>query len=690
VEWWLLYARVRVGNGTRTIDTVLNGNLTIVSYDIVMSVIRRIRGMKIIRVGRTGSYLTAFAVFLTATALIAGGVGCDGYGGYDVYDPATTQNLEIRTWSDLDAVRDNLDGNHILMNDLDSTTAGYTRLASQTAHGGKGWEPIDNFRGTFDGQGYEIRELVIDRPREDYAGLFGFVEVPGIVQDIGLVSATVIGANCVGALVGRNNGTVSGSYSTGSVTGDEYVGGLVGQNVVPPSTLPIRGTVDNCYSTGSVTGNRWVGGLAGENLRGTVNNSYSTVSVTGYERVGGLLGINCAGTVSNSYFAGSVTGTSAVAGVVGDNCYGFHYSYGDEDSGTVSNSYYDYDEILINGESIITRGALVHEDFAQWLANDKSLDVNNRLSQEDGYHLINSVVDFKQLLAFGQNSNLKFRLTSDLDLGSEPNFYIPYFAGEFDGNGHKISNLSLNFDFVYTVGLFGYLARGGKVTDLAVENVDIAGDESVGGLVGYNEGIVGSCSSTGGVTGKAFAGGLVGQNFGTVSNSHFTGTVAGDCNVGGLVGHNYGSLSNSYSNGNVDGISSQVGGLVGFNGDLGTVRNSYSTASASSDNNVGGLVGANAGPVSNCYSTGSVTGDHVVGGLVGQSWGTVSNSFWDIETSGQATSDGGIGKTTAQMQDIATFSAVAWNITAVALNQTDVAYIWNIVNDVTYPFLSWE
>jgi hypothetical protein len=646
--------------------------------------------MKIIRVGRKGSYLTAFAVFLTTAALIAGVVGCDGYGGYAGYDPATTQNLEIRTWSDLDAVRDNVDGDHILMNDLDSTTAGYRRLASQTAHGGKGWEPIDNFRGTFDGQGYEIRELVIDRPREDYAGLFGFVEVPGIVQDISLVSATVIGANCVGALVGRNNGTVSGSYSTGSVTGDEYVGGLVGQNVVLPSTFPIRGTVDNCYSTGSVTGNRWVGGLAGKNLRGTVNNSYSTVSVTGHERVGGLLGINCAGIVSNSYFAGSVTGTSAVGGVVGDNCYGFHYSYGDEDSGTVSNSYYDYDEVLINGENIITRGALVHEDFAQWLANDKSLDVNNRLCQEDGYHLLNSVDDFKQLLAFGQSSNLKFRLTSDLDLGSDPNFYIPYFAAEFDGNGHKISSLSLNSDFVYTVGLFGYLAPGGKVTHLAVENVDITGDESVGGLAGYNEGVVVSCSSAGSVTGKVFAGGLVGQNFGTVSNSHFTGTVAGDCNVGGLVGHNYGSLSNSYSNGNVDGISSQVGGLVGFNGDLGTVRNSYSTASASSDDNVGGLVGANAGPVSNSYSTGSVTGDHVIGGLVGQSWGTVNNSFWDIETSGQATSSGGIGKTTAQMRDVATFSGAGWNIIAVGPYETNPAYNWNSVNGETYPFLSWQ
>jgi hypothetical protein len=73
---------------------------------------------------------------------------------------------------------------------------------------------------------------------------------------------------------------------------------------------------------------------------------------------------------------------------------------------------------------------------------------------------------------------------------------------------------------------------------------------------------------------------------------------------------------------------------------------------------------------------------------VGRNYGSVSNSFWDTETSGQATSDGGTGKTTAEMQDITTFSGTGWNITAVALNETNPAYIWNIVNNVTYPFLS--
>jgi hypothetical protein len=100
----------------------------------------------------------------------------------------------------------------------------------------------------------------------------------------------------------------------------------------------------------------------------------------------------------------------------------------------------------------------------------------------------------------------------------------------------------------------------------------------------------------------------------------------------------------------------------------------------------------NVGSVTDSYSTGNVTGNSSVGGLVGDdgSTGTVGDSFWDTETSGQATSDGGTGRNTTEMRDIATFSGVGWNIVAVVLNETNPAYTWNIVNNVTYPFLSWQ
>jgi len=117
-----------------------------------------------------------------------------------------------------------------------------------------------------------------------------------------------------------------------------------------------------------------------------------------------------------------------------------------------------------------------------------------------------------------------------------------------------------------------------------------------------------------------------------------------------------------------------------------TITDSYSSDSVAGQTNVGGLAGCNRGTMSNSYSTGSVTGNTYVGGLTGRNAGTVSNSFWDTETSGQATSAGGTGKNTTEMQNITTFSGVGWNIIAV-LNTTmrDPLYIWNIVNNVTYP-----
>jgi hypothetical protein len=137
----------------------------------------------------------------------------------------------------------------------------------------------------------------------------------------------------------------------------------------------------------------------------------------------------------------------------------------------------------------------------------------------------------------------------------------------------------------------------------------------------------------------------------------------------------------------------RVGGLTGDNWYYrGAVTNSYSTGSVTGSTRVGGLVGINYyGSVTSSYSIGSVSGSSQVGGLVGYNKGTVSNSFWNTQTSGRLTSDGGTGKTTSEIKAIATFSGAGWNIVTVANPDTrNPAYIWNIVDGQTYPFLSWQ
>jgi hypothetical protein len=277
-------------------------------------------------------YVKRLSILLVTIALIVGMEGC-------IFGPSS-QNLEIRTWYDLEAIRNDSNADYVLMNDLDSTTAGYDELAGPTANDGKGWHPLngpglegDNppFTGTLNGQGYEIRDLFIDLPETGYIGLFSVVGEDGRIENIGLVNADVTSTAYIGALVGVNRGTVSYSYSTGSLNGASWVGGLVGQN---------DGTVSNSYSACDVTSDSGTGGLTGANI-GTVSNCYATGNVTGNSGAGGLMAAN-AGTVSNSYSTGSVNGNEYLGGLVG-------YS----DQGTVSGSFWN---IETSGQSTSAGG----------------------------------------------------------------------------------------------------------------------------------------------------------------------------------------------------------------------------------------------------------------------------------------------------------------------------------------------
>jgi len=257
--------------------------------------------------------------------------------------------------------------------------------------------------------------------------------------------------------------------------------------------------------------------------------------------------------------------------------------------------------------------------------------------------------------------------TADEGKGWQPvgTWSLSAFTGTFDGQGHEIRDLYINRPNQSPVGLFGFTGEEGVIKDTNMVDVTVAGYYYVGGLVGFNNGLVTNSYSTGNTSGAVgMVGGLVGKNSGTLSNSYSTAWISGVVNTGGLVGDNWdGTVSDSYSTGSVIGYSC-VGGLVAYN---------------------------NRGTVTNSYSTGSVTGNEEVGGLVGQNYdGTVVDSFWNIETSGQTTSNGGTGKTTVEMRDLATFLGAGWNICTVAPGSTNSTCTWNIVNGVTYPFLSWE
>ncbi len=209
-------------------------------------------------------------------------------------------------------------------------TADIDASASSGWDGGSGWMPIGNattqFTGSYNGQGFTINGLYINRSGSNFIGLFGYLS-GGAISNLGVTNVDITGANYVGALVGLNNNTstVQNSYSTGSVSGSATgIGGLMGQN-------SNSSAVQNSYSTGSVSGSAdYVGGLLGVNSGSTVENSYSTGSVSGNLSIGGLVGWN-SGTIQKSYSTGSVSGNSSFGGLLGTN----------DPAGTVTNAFWD-------------------------------------------------------------------------------------------------------------------------------------------------------------------------------------------------------------------------------------------------------------------------------------------------------------------------------------------------------------
>jgi hypothetical protein len=375
-------------------------------------------------------------------------------------------------------------------------------------------------------------------------------------------------------------------------------------------------------------------------------------------------------------------GKATMVNLVAEPEDGYHFVNWTGEVGTITNANTAATTIIMNGDySILANFGLEIWEIRDWHDLDA---IRNNLG--DRYILMNDLDS--TTAGYAELANP----TADQGEGWEPiGTSDDQFTGSFDGRGYEVRDLFINRPDENYVGLFGEVGQEGVIKDIGVVNVTMTGNDYVGGLVGHSEGAVSNSYSAGNVTGEEHVGGLVGHNGGIVSNSYSTGGVTGEERVGGLVGWNQATLSNSYSSCSVTGNWS-VGGLVGDNWYYeGTVSNSYSRGSVTGSMRVGGLVGVNFyGSVTHSYSTGSVTGSSQVGGLVGYNTATVSNSFWDRITSGMEESDGGTGKTTEEMKDIATFSGAEWDICAVNPGQTNSTYTWNIVDEQTYPFPSWQ
>jgi hypothetical protein len=258
---------------------------------------------------RSGILSAKLAALILAGILLASGATAFEGGSGSSDDP-----YQIATCQQLQDMQNDLSAYYELVEDVDCSGFIYSSVGDSS----------NQFTGVLDGQGYTVEKLEINEGSSDDVGLIGYLGSGGEVNDIGVVDVDITGEYFVGGLVGVNSGSVSQSYSKGSIGGSaDEVGGLVGRNS--------GGSVSESFSTGSVSGSGNVGGLVGSNFDGSVSSSYSTGSVdgSGY-RVGGLVGYNSGGSVSESFSTGSVSGWGNVGGLVG-------YNY----DGSVSSGYWD-------------------------------------------------------------------------------------------------------------------------------------------------------------------------------------------------------------------------------------------------------------------------------------------------------------------------------------------------------------
>ena len=301
-----------------------------------------------------------------------------------------------------------------LVRDLDFKSAGSyaSRAVNRKWTSGNGWLPIgssledkDAFRATFDGNNRTITNLHIDRGGDNQPqviGLFGYLGFDiGNINRIGLVNVDVKGGGNVGGLVGYNGGSITDSYATGSVTGNNTVGGLVGggYNITSSyAAVNVSGKfrvgglvgegliIKSSYATGEVSGEERVGGLAGEGQE--IVASYATGRVSGISEVGGLAGSG--GSIASSYATGRVSGQHGVGGFVGR---GFDkitnsYATGNVSGGETTGGFVGYNENIISasfatgnvsGED--TGGGFVGQNFG----NISSSYATGRVFAKNGY-----------------------------------------------------------------------------------------------------------------------------------------------------------------------------------------------------------------------------------------------------------------------------------------------------------------
>lgn len=484
----------------------------------------------------------------------------------------------------------------------------------------------------------------------------------------GYNESIVSGNDNVGGIIGENDGginytleedgtvtwskgTVENVVNATGVTGTgNNVGGLLGTNI---------GSVENGRNNGAITGNDYVGGLVGINgenstLTNLVNDS--SAAITGEQYVGGIAGSN-AGTITtgneetdetvNLINRGTITGQQYVGGVAGSN------------SGTITNANNDV-ELNVKDSTADAQyfGGIAGVNTGTINKATNTADVN-----ADGADYVGGIV--------GKNDGTLKDMAGNSGTVT---------GGEFVGGvaGLNTNNKPLDGVEASNTGTV-FATDGGAGGIFAVNNADITnskltnngavignGGNGTGGIFGVNTGNISTSSLINEVDGQVIGtnnvGGLIGKNTGTIiggrddADSYYKYQIYnnGVINVGTYI---YNNKNGEYEF-QVD-TGSNIGGLIGNNttenGKTGSLTAGYNTGAinASGSTNVGGIAGSNSGTIDQVFNTvmvkpgsnqdDAIEGGKNVGGLVGNNSGILNNAYnTTSEVKGNAASTGNL------------------------------------------------
>ena len=467
------------------------------------------------------------------------------------------------------------------------------------------------------------------------------------------------------ANIGVNNGNMYSGYNESIVSGNDYVGGIIGQNTGKYENDKWNGgTVENVVNATGVTGSsNYVGGLVGTNT-GSVTNGRNNGTITGNNYVGGLVGDNAN---ANSILTNLVNDSSAeilgeeyVGGIAGKN------------SGTIS----------ATNDGLTNRGSITGQKYVGGVAglntgsitntnNDVSLNVKNENAEG-----VNAAEYFGGVV--GRNQGTINSATNSADITANGATYVGGIAGYNDGQGVLVGMGNSNEGNVvgkdFVGGVIGRNEGNIGTTDSTVKIVNsgqvTATDGGAGGLIAYNAGDLTNVEMTNaglvkgtGSSGASGTGGLIGYNEGDITGSvlentvgfviddeTFDGDVTGLNNVGGVIGVNTGKIENTSLMNKADITvtvgenqnAENIGGLIGKN--IGEIEGGRDAADSyykyqiynngtitvtGKGENIGGLIGNNTGSLTAGYNTGAInaSGSENVGGIAGTNSGKLDQVF---------------------------------------------------------------